>query len=152
MTTALAFLFLTKIVTKPLPSLSPLQQSVLSRTRSQAALKLAPTAAAKLKAVSNSLLNGPAVNDYADVTRRAVIAAFPGTHLTDGEVNVLSAIALSDSIGTLKQQLDSMSELGETESLRLQMAMDRLSKLMTTLSNVLKKISDTADAITRNLK
>jgi hypothetical protein len=32
-----------------------------------------------------------------------------------------------------------MSELGEMESLRLQMAMDRLSKFMTTLSNMLKK-------------
>jgi hypothetical protein len=30
--------------------------------------------------------------------------------------------------------------------------MDRLSKLITTLSNVLKKISDTADQITQNLK
>jgi hypothetical protein len=37
-----------------------------------------------------------------------------------------------------------MSELGETESLRLQMAMDRMSKMMSTLSNMLKKISCTA--------
>jgi len=48
--------------------------------------------------------------------------------------------------------LDSMSELGETESLRLQMAMDRMSKMMSTLSNLLKKISDTANQITQNLK
>jgi chromosome segregation ATPase len=52
----------------------------------------------------------------------------------------------------LKQELDSLSELGETESLRLQMAMDRISKMMSTLSNVLKKISDTAQSITQNLK
>jgi len=52
----------------------------------------------------------------------------------------------------LKQQLDSLSELGETESLRLQMAMDRMSKMMSTLSNLLKKISDTAQSITQNLK
>jgi hypothetical protein len=45
-----------------------------------------------------------------------------------------------------------MSEMGETESLRLQMAMDRLSKMMSTLSNLLKKMSDTADGITRNLR
>ncbi len=48
--------------------------------------------------------------------------------------------------------LDSMSELGEMESLRLQMAMDRLSKMMSTLSNMLKRISDTQNAITQNLK
>ena len=38
------------------------------------------------------------------------------------------------------------------ESLRLQMAMDRLAKLMSTLSNLAKKTSDTAAAIVGNLK
>ena len=45
-----------------------------------------------------------------------------------------------------------MSEMGEMESLRLQMAMDRMSKMMSTLSNLLKKISDTSTSITQNLK
>jgi len=52
----------------------------------------------------------------------------------------------------LKSDLDSMSEMGEMESLRLQMAMDRMSKMMSTLSNILKKISKTADDIVQNLK
>ena len=52
----------------------------------------------------------------------------------------------------MKADLDAMSELGETESLRLQMAMDRMSKMMSTLSNMLKKISCTASQITQNLK
>ena len=51
-----------------------------------------------------------------------------------------------------KPDVDSMSEMGEMESLRLQMAMDRLSKMMSTLSNLLKKVSDTANSITQNLK
>lgn len=51
-----------------------------------------------------------------------------------------------------KAELDSMSEMGEMESLRLQMAMDRLSKMMSTLSNLLKKISDTQASIVQNLK
>ena len=38
------------------------------------------------------------------------------------------------------------------ESLRLQMAMDRMSKFMSTLSNLLKKMSDTGSTITQNLK
>ena len=59
---------------------------------------------------------------------------------------------IDDAIVGMKNDLDSMSELGETESLRLQMAMDRLSKLMSTLSNILKKISDTTDSIAANLK
>jgi hypothetical protein len=48
--------------------------------------------------------------------------------------------------------VDSMSEMGEMESLRLQMAMDRMSKMMSTLSNLLKKLSDTSSQIAQNLK
>jgi hypothetical protein len=55
-------------------------------------------------------------------------------------------------IETIRSDLDSLSEMGETESLRLQMAMDRLSKLMSTLSNLLKKASETASGIAQNLK
>ena len=52
----------------------------------------------------------------------------------------------------LEAKLDSLSELGELESLRLQMAMDRLSKLMSTLSNLMKKVSETQATIVQNLK
>ncbi len=51
-----------------------------------------------------------------------------------------------------KRDLDSMSEMGEMESLRLQMAMDRMSKMTSTLSNLLKKVSDTEEEIAANLK
>jgi hypothetical protein len=59
---------------------------------------------------------------------------------------------LDNTIDKFKNDLDSMSEMGEMESLRLQMAMDRMSKMMSTLSNLLKKISDTQNSITQNLK
>lgn len=49
-------------------------------------------------------------------------------------------------------KIDSLNEMGEMESLRLQMAMDRLSKMMTTLSNVMKKLSDTQQSIINNIK
>lgn len=52
----------------------------------------------------------------------------------------------------LQARLDSLSEMGEMESLRLQMAMDRRSKIMSTISNLLKKQSETAAAITQNIK
>ena len=48
--------------------------------------------------------------------------------------------------------LDSMSEMSEMTSLRLQMTMDRRSKFLATLSNVEAKISATAQGITQNLK
>jgi hypothetical protein len=44
------------------------------------------------------------------------------------------------------------SEMGEMESLRLQMAMDRVSKFMSTLSNLLKAIGATGSQIAGNLK
>lgn len=59
---------------------------------------------------------------------------------------------LDNQIDRVKQDLDSLSELGEMESLRLQMAMDRQSKAMQTLSNLTKKISDTNSTISQNLK
>ena len=59
---------------------------------------------------------------------------------------------LTKSIKTAKSKLDSMSEIGETESLRLQMAMDRVSKLMSTLSNLLKKASEIDSGIIQNIK
>ncbi|HEU4532920.1 MAG TPA: hypothetical protein VFS00_02335 [Polyangiaceae bacterium] len=56
------------------------------------------------------------------------------------------------TIGAMKNEIDSLSEMGEMESLRLQMAMDRMSKMMSTLSNILKKISDTGSTIIQNMK
>jgi hypothetical protein len=52
----------------------------------------------------------------------------------------------------LQADLDSMNEMSEMVSMRLQMAMDRRSKFVETLSNVLKKIADTQDAIVQNMK
>lgn len=51
-----------------------------------------------------------------------------------------------------RNRLDSTSELGEMASLRLQMAMDRRSKMMEALSNLMKKQSDTSSSIVSNLK
>lgn len=53
---------------------------------------------------------------------------------------------------TVKNKLDSMSEMGEMESLKLQMIMDRRSKFISTLSNIMKKISTTQDTLVQNLK
>lgn len=64
----------------------------------------------------------------------------------------LTMEAMSDVITSLRADIDSVSELGEMESLRLQMAMDRMSKVMSTLSNILKKMSDTSESIVKSLK
>ena len=72
------------------------------------------------------------------------------TDLFAGDIESIDDLeTISDKI---KNDLDSMSEMGEMESLRLQMMMDRLSKIMSTVSNLLKKLNDTAAAITQNMK
>lgn len=71
---------------------------------------------------------------------------------TSSRVKTVSKSEMDALVAKLKNDLDSMSEMGEMESLRLQMAMDRMSKMMSTLSNLLKKISKTADEIVQNLK
>ena len=67
-------------------------------------------------------------------------------------VATLYAKQLQAEMAELLEKSDTAGELSELEQLRLQMAMDRLAKLMSTLSNVLKKMSDTASQITQNLK
>lgn len=52
----------------------------------------------------------------------------------------------------LKSRLDSLNEMSEMSSLRLQMAMDRRSKFISTLSNIMKQISSTEDTLVQNLK
>ncbi|MBK8143120.1 MAG: hypothetical protein IPK57_20535 [Chitinophagaceae bacterium] len=64
----------------------------------------------------------------------------------------VSKTDLDAMVVKLKGDLDSMSEMGEMESLRRQMLMDRKSKMMSTLSNLLKKIHDTQQSIIQNLK
>jgi len=52
----------------------------------------------------------------------------------------------------VSRDLDSMNEMSEMNSLRLQIAMDRLSKMQSSLSNILKKIDSTQNQIVQNLK
>ena len=52
----------------------------------------------------------------------------------------------------LKGKLDGMNEISEMTSLHLQMTMDRRSKFVETLSNIMKKVGTTMEAITQKLK
>lgn len=52
----------------------------------------------------------------------------------------------------LKGKLEEMRGIREKTSLRLQIAMERRSKVIQTLSNIVKKISTTHDIIVQNIK
>ena len=88
------------------------------------------------------------------VKERRTIVKADSTKIARARVNT-SPVAKTELDKTrmqIKSKLDSLSEMGEMESLRLQMYMDRMSKMMSTLSNLMKKISDTQNAIIQNLK
>lgn len=70
----------------------------------------------------------------------------PVSSTTDRPTTLPPGIRIAD------RTLDNVSSRDEMESLRLQMAMQRLSKLTSTLSNVLEKASETAQTITQNIK
>jgi len=52
----------------------------------------------------------------------------------------------------IQRKLDSLSQTQEMNGLRLQLAMDRRSKFISTLSNILKKLGETQNSIIENLK
>jgi hypothetical protein len=56
------------------------------------------------------------------------------------------------AIDDIKNQRDSLRELGDMDSQRAKKAMDRSEKLLSALSSVLKKIAATSETVTQNLK
>ena len=64
----------------------------------------------------------------------------------------LTVSGLKSLLDDLKGNLDGMNEMSEMTSLRLQMTMDRRSKFIETLSNIMKKISTTQETLVQNIK
>ena len=52
----------------------------------------------------------------------------------------------------MEQEPDTSKDIADELSLRLQIAMDRRSKVISTLSNMMKKVASTQDTIVRNIK
>ena len=73
-----------------------------------------------------------------------------GGNLSTGAISTVRD--LRATLKSLASQLDSMNEVSEMTSLRLQMLMDRRSKFISTLSNIMKSISTTKDTVVGNLK
>jgi hypothetical protein len=63
-----------------------------------------------------------------------------------------TAAQLQELQNQAKSGLDSMNEMSEMTSMRLQMAMDRKSKFYETLSNLMKSVSDSQSSILQNLR
>jgi putative addiction module CopG family antidote len=77
---------------------------------------------------------------------------FTPVNLVPGSAPLTTVAQLKAILSNLQANLDSMNEISEIASLRLQMVMDRRSKLVSTLSNIMKKISVTEETIVQNMK
>ncbi len=75
---------------------------------------------------------------------------FVSTDLHKGTIDDVAQ--LESILEDLQAKLDGMNEMSEMTSLRLQIMMDRRSKFLSTLSNIMKKISETQDTLVQNLK
>ena len=60
--------------------------------------------------------------------------------------------AMRDAIGDEKGAMDSISDMSKLQQLRMQTYMDRRQKALETLSNLMKKASDTSSSIVQNMK
>lgn len=137
-------------------------KTVIARRFATVSLSLGPNVKQKLrKAVPQFQARTRGARHPEFVRQQALALAkalFPAARPAEWDTMAFYLVAASGmaEVGATRPavaaRLDSMSEMGEMESLRLQMAMDRLSKMMSTLSNLLKKSSETASHITQNLK
>ncbi len=73
-------------------------------------------------------------------------------HSRAGSVAADDAALLRQARDAAAGQLQSLSDVSEELQMRLQMIMDRRSKFLEALSNIMKKQSDTAASIIDNLK
>jgi len=74
------------------------------------------------------------------------------TKLNTPAVTKASDVEIKETQNALKTKHDSIDELNKEQSFQMQKQMDRRSKMMETISNVMKKISQTQDSIIQNMK
>ena len=121
---------------------------------------LQPTARIKrdqaAKRVRTQLATAPGNVDPFVLAQQEVRRQFGA--ISEDQANVLSFSVLAEATRAQKahdgapDSSDSMTEMSDAQSLRLQMMMDKRSKVMSTLSNMLKKVSDTQSSLTQNIK
>ncbi len=122
------------------------------------AVHLTPEARAKLDQVTRALIAHLATgNDSPEIT--ALVAGevrnrFP--HLSPAQAHLLGFYAMADAARRLSRASTEKSDVGgdmtEIVDERLQMTMDRRSKFISTLSQMMKKTSSTQDTLVQNIK
>jgi hypothetical protein len=115
---------------------------------------LQPTAREKLAMTATVLQKEVAGLTAPDIivahARAEVTRQFPS--MTPEQQDRMVFLALTAAVQSDQEQRDSMGDLSTETSVKMQMYLDRRSKFISTLSNLLKKMSETSDAIVSNLK
>ena len=116
---------------------------------------LSPTAKVKLDEITRQLLNSMVKENSKlnidSFLSKNINRRFP--EITEKQRDLLKFYVLKKAENMISNNdLESIGELSEMTSLRLQMTMDRRSKFISTLSNIMKKISTTQDTLVQNLK
>lgn len=155
---AVAFIVLMEASKDASDDLQKIMQDVQKRNQQKQALR---QLLEDMKRIKSQGPNGQPATPCASPACQSLLAQLRQFSTVPGQLphpirlpadNSLTHGDLDQLLQQTQQNLDSMSEMGEMESLRLQMAMDRRSKFMDTLSNLMKKISDTDASIVGNLK
>jgi hypothetical protein len=84
--------------------------------------------------------------------QKKTYAAFVTSAKESADAADALAKKLTEGLKAKTPDLDQLSQLAETESLKVQMTMERHSKAMSTQSNVIKKVADTLNSIIQNMK
>ena len=98
-------------------------------------------------------------NDIKVIERQIANAGGGTAHSPDtifdmlgSENGTVTIEGLKSLLDDMKGKLDDLNEMSEMTSLRLQMTMDRRSKFISTLSQMMKKTSTTQDILVQNIK
>lgn len=86
----------------------------------------------------------------AEAAEQAKADAFNAARQTGGLNHMGSIEELDAYLESEKGKLDSLSEMTELDSLRLQSMMDRRAKIIDTLSNLIQKLSQTSETLSKN--
>ena len=115
-----------------------------SKTKASAARPTAKATAPPLRRITLDTKTSPVI--HLEYVKTPVIPPLPPQNPG------LTVSGLKSMLDDLKGKLDSMNEMSEMTSLRLQMTMDRRSKFIETLSNIMKKIGTTQETLVQNIK
>jgi hypothetical protein len=141
----------TPIVTKVDPETATInaENAVFHAKQQSIATHLTPSMAALLLKIAANLAAAPPPVS-ADAAAQTVTAGLGSVGpITPSQTSLLQFVAIQEA---LQAQLDSMNKSTEMTAMRLQMAMDRRSKFVEALSNIMKKIDSEQESIVQNLK